>query len=53
MVVGESFLVNVEREAEGKIRPLVYRIYRLEEIRDAHARMESNESFGKIVLLME
>jgi hypothetical protein len=24
----------------------------MEEIRDAHARMESNESFGKIVVLI-
>jgi putative PIG3 family NAD(P)H quinone oxidoreductase len=38
--------------AEGKIKPVVDRVYKLEEIREAHARMESNESFGKIVLLM-
>jgi putative PIG3 family NAD(P)H quinone oxidoreductase len=38
--------------ADGKIRPVVDRVYKLEEIREAHTRMESNESFGKIVLTM-
>jgi len=38
--------------AEGTIKPVVDRIYKMEEIRDAHMRMESNESFGKIVLMM-
>jgi putative PIG3 family NAD(P)H quinone oxidoreductase len=36
----------------GAIKPVVDRVYRMEEIREAHARMESNESFGKIILLM-
>jgi putative PIG3 family NAD(P)H quinone oxidoreductase len=39
--------------AEGMIKPVIDRVYKMEEIRDAHARMESNESFGKIVLLTE
>jgi putative PIG3 family NAD(P)H quinone oxidoreductase len=38
--------------ADGKIRPVIDRVYKLEEIREAHTRMESNESFGKIVLTM-
>ncbi|HEV7472658.1 MAG TPA: NAD(P)H-quinone oxidoreductase [Pyrinomonadaceae bacterium] len=38
--------------ADGRLTPVVDRVYKLEEIRAAHARMESNESFGKIVLLM-
>jgi putative PIG3 family NAD(P)H quinone oxidoreductase len=38
--------------ADGIVRPVVDRVYKLEEIREAHLRMESNESFGKIVLLM-
>lgn len=38
--------------ADGKVTPVVDRVYKLEEVREAHARMESNESFGKIVLLM-
>jgi putative PIG3 family NAD(P)H quinone oxidoreductase len=36
--------------AEGSVRPVIDRSYKLEEISAAHARMESNESFGKIVL---
>jgi NADPH2:quinone reductase len=38
--------------AAGTVRPVIDRVYKMEEIREAHARMESNESFGKIVLLM-
>ena len=36
--------------ARGAIRPIIDRVYPANEIRDAHARMESNASFGKIVL---
>ena len=39
--------------AAGTIKPIVDRVYRMEAIREAHTRMESNESFGKIVLLIE
>lgn len=38
--------------AHGTVEPVVDRVYKLEEIREAHARMESNESFGKIVLMI-
>jgi len=38
--------------AAGTVRPVIDRVYKMEEIRAAHERMESNESFGKIVLLM-
>jgi NADPH2:quinone reductase len=38
--------------ARGVVRPVVDRIYQLDEVRAAHERMESNESFGKIVLMM-
>ena len=38
--------------ADGTVRPVIDRVYKMEEVREAHARMESNESFGKIVLLM-
>jgi putative PIG3 family NAD(P)H quinone oxidoreductase len=38
--------------ADGIVRPVVDRVYQLEEVREAHLRMESNESFGKIVLQM-
>ena len=36
--------------SRGAIRPIIDRVYPANEIRDAHARMESNASFGKIVL---
>ena len=39
--------------AEGTIKPVVDRVYRMEEVRDAHARMDANENFGKIVLLID
>ncbi len=39
--------------ADGSIRPVIDRIYKLDEVREAHARMESNESFGKVVLSLE
>jgi NADPH2:quinone reductase len=39
--------------ADGSIRSVIDRVYKLSEIREAHARMESNESFGKIVLLFD
>ena len=38
--------------AAGTVRPVVDQVYKMEEIRAAHARMEGNESFGKIVLIM-
>lgn len=38
--------------ADGKVRPVIDRIYRLEEIREAHQRLESNVSFGKVVVLL-
>jgi NADPH2:quinone reductase len=38
--------------AKGVVRPVIDRVYKMEDIREAHARMESNESFGKIVLVM-
>jgi putative PIG3 family NAD(P)H quinone oxidoreductase len=37
---------------DGRVRPVIDRIYRMEEVRGAHERLESNESFGKIVLLI-
>lgn len=36
--------------ASGRVRPIVDRVYPLEEIAQAHTYMESNASFGKIVL---
>jgi len=37
----------------GTVRPVVDRTYRLAEIREAHLRLESNQSLGKIVLLLD
>jgi NADPH2:quinone reductase len=39
--------------AEGTVKPVVDRAYQLEDVREAHQRMEANENFGKIVLVME
>lgn len=36
--------------ARGAVRPVIDKIYPLAEVAAAHERMESNESFGKIVL---
>ena len=36
----------------GSVRPVVDEIYRLDEVRAAHERIESNASFGKIVLMI-
>jgi len=36
--------------AAGTVRPVIDQVYKMGEIRAAHERMESNESFGKIVL---
>ena len=36
--------------AAGSVRPVVDSVYKLEQVREAHLRLESNESFGKVVL---
>lgn len=38
--------------ASGKVRPVIDRVFPMAEVRAAHERLESNESFGKIVLLI-
>ena len=38
--------------ARGAVRAVVDSVFRLTDVRAAHERMESNESFGKIVLLV-
>ena len=37
--------------SRGAIRPVIDHVYPADEIRDAHERMESNASVGKIVLI--
>jgi len=39
--------------SRGAIRPVIDRVYPANEIRDAHERMESNASVGKIVLTFD
>ncbi len=39
--------------ARGIVRPVIDKIYAMTDVRAAHERMESNESFGKIVLMMD
>ena len=36
----------------GAVRPVIDSAFRIEEVREAHARIESNASFGKVVLMM-
>jgi NADPH2:quinone reductase len=38
--------------ANGSVRPVIDRSYELSEVREAHLRMESNENFGKIILMV-
>src|SRR6185295_16650961 len=35
--------------ADGTVQPVIDKIYRLTQVREAHLRLESNESFGKVV----
>jgi NADPH:quinone reductase-like Zn-dependent oxidoreductase len=37
--------------AEGKLKPVISRTFRLYEIRDAHTYLESNQQIGKIIVL--
>jgi len=39
--------------AKGQVTPVVDSVYKMDQVREAHNRMESNLSFGKIVLLIE
>jgi NADPH2:quinone reductase len=39
--------------ADGIVRPVIDGVYQLSEARLAYARLESNESFGKVVLLVD
>src|SRR5262245_22347986 len=39
--------------ANGTVRPVVDSVFRIEEVREAHKRIESNETFGKVVLTID
>ncbi|HYX30908.1 MAG TPA: NAD(P)H-quinone oxidoreductase [Pyrinomonadaceae bacterium] len=38
--------------ATGQVRPIIDQVFKIEEVRAAHERIESNESFGKVVLMI-
>jgi putative PIG3 family NAD(P)H quinone oxidoreductase len=38
--------------ASRQVRPVVDSVFKIEDVRAAHERIESNESFGKVVLIM-
>ncbi len=37
----------------GAVRPVIDKVFSMKEVRAAHQRIESNESFGKVVLLID
>jgi NADPH2:quinone reductase len=37
----------------GVVRPVVDKVFQMKEVRAAHQRIESNESFGKVVLMID
>jgi len=39
--------------ADGAVQPVVDSVFRIEEVREAHKRIESNETFGKVVLTID
>ena len=39
--------------ASGMLRPVIDRVFPMKEVRAAHARIESNDSFGKVVLMID
>lgn len=39
--------------ADGRVRPVIDSVYKLPEVREAYKRLKSNESFGKVVLLLD
>ncbi|HEV2715625.1 MAG TPA: NAD(P)H-quinone oxidoreductase, partial [Terriglobales bacterium] len=39
--------------ASGAVQPVIDKIYKIEDVRAAHQRLESNDTFGKIVLMID
>jgi len=39
--------------ANGSVRPVIDSVFRIGEVREAHKRIESNETFGKVVLTID
>jgi putative PIG3 family NAD(P)H quinone oxidoreductase len=38
--------------ASGQVRPVIDEVFKIDDVRAAHERIESNETFGKVVLMM-
>jgi NADPH2:quinone reductase len=52
--VTKAFATNVvPLLANGSVKPVVDRSYRMSEVQEAHRRMEADENFGKIVLTID
>lgn len=49
-VTGEFALEVVPLLADGRVKPNLDRVFDLDDVRRAHEYLESNESFGKVVL---
>jgi len=39
--------------ASGSVRPVVDSVFKMDEVREAHRRIESNETFGKVILTID
>jgi NADPH:quinone reductase-like Zn-dependent oxidoreductase len=50
MGTAEDFAGVYELVASGRVKPLVDRVFPLEEAADAHRHLESGKQFGKVVL---
>ena len=48
-----DFEAAYELVRSGRAKPVIDRIYPLEEIREAHGRLEAGEQLGKIVLTID
>jgi zinc-binding alcohol dehydrogenase/oxidoreductase len=52
MGTAEDFAGVYELVASGRVKPLVDRVFPLEEAADAHRHLESGKQFGKVVLIV-
>jgi NADPH:quinone reductase-like Zn-dependent oxidoreductase len=39
--------------ADGRVRPIVDKVYALDQVAEAHRYLEANESFGKVILSLD
>jgi len=53
IAITDAFVQEVTPLLEkGSVQPVIDSVFSLEQIRDAHRRLESNETFGKVVLII-